>query len=308
MLSVRQFPPYPTYDHHQLKTALQIQPHERVLDIGGGHNPVTFAHVVLDIDFNTGIHRDGTSLSIDKIQHDYVQGDVMDLPFADKSFDVVICLHVLEHTSDPQKACEEMMRVAKRGYVEVPRKWTELYAGHPTHRWLIDDCNGKILFEPITYTVSPFMNFALPAVWNSKELVQQAYEIHLNVPCIQFEWQDRFAYEVTGQCNNQLFENTELAKRHYAFARHVLYWGASPNYGLFHAEQAHRLLPNQKEYEQLYLIYLAFSGQWLYAVRNGLGIKPFLIAVIGKVLLLVNRSVFTWFRRLLKHMDEFHGR
>ena len=44
-----------------------------------------------------------------------VKADICDLPFADNSFDVVFCNHVLEHISDDTKAMQELFRVMKKG-------------------------------------------------------------------------------------------------------------------------------------------------------------------------------------------------
>ena len=44
-----------------------------------------------------------------------VKMDVQHIPFEDKSFDVVICNHVLEHVDDDKKALSEMFRVLKKG-------------------------------------------------------------------------------------------------------------------------------------------------------------------------------------------------
>ena len=52
------------------------------------------------------------------------QADVTKLPFADGSFDVVICSEVLEHIEDNQNAVAELVRVLKPGgdlVVTVPR-------------------------------------------------------------------------------------------------------------------------------------------------------------------------------------------
>lgn len=44
-----------------------------------------------------------------------VKMDVMDMPFEDASFDVVLCNHVLEHVGDDRQAMREIYRVLKPG-------------------------------------------------------------------------------------------------------------------------------------------------------------------------------------------------
>ena len=51
------------------------------------------------------------------------RGDVLNLPFADDSFDLVICLEVLEHLEPPWRAVEELARVSSRDIlVSVPNQ------------------------------------------------------------------------------------------------------------------------------------------------------------------------------------------
>ncbi|RJQ86172.1 MAG: class I SAM-dependent methyltransferase [Desulfobacteraceae bacterium] len=55
-------------------------------------------------------------------------GDVTSLPFADNSFDLVVCSEVLEHIPDHQRAITEIVRVLKTDrhlVVSVPRRWPE---------------------------------------------------------------------------------------------------------------------------------------------------------------------------------------
>ena len=48
----------------------------------------------------------------------FVYGDMLDLPFPDNHFDLVYSISSIEHTSDPAKAVEEMIRVTRlAGYV-----------------------------------------------------------------------------------------------------------------------------------------------------------------------------------------------
>ncbi len=44
-----------------------------------------------------------------------IKADICDLPFADASFDWILCNHVLEHIPNDQKAMQELFRVLKPG-------------------------------------------------------------------------------------------------------------------------------------------------------------------------------------------------
>ncbi|MFK8297764.1 class I SAM-dependent methyltransferase [Capnocytophaga cynodegmi] len=48
-----------------------------------------------------------------------VKADLCNLPFADNTFDLILCNHVLEHIPDDQKAMSELFRVMKSGGIGI---------------------------------------------------------------------------------------------------------------------------------------------------------------------------------------------
>jgi hypothetical protein len=86
----------------------------------------------------------------------WIQRDICDrqpYPFADKQVDFAICSHTLEDVRDPVWICSELVRVAKRGYIEVPSRLEEQswgvhgdWPGWSHHRWLIDPVENGLEF------------------------------------------------------------------------------------------------------------------------------------------------------------------
>ena len=63
---------------------------------------------------------------------EFVSGWVEDLPFADASFDTVICTHVIEHILNYRRAIEELRRITRRRLIiVVPRERESIYAFNP---------------------------------------------------------------------------------------------------------------------------------------------------------------------------------
>jgi SAM-dependent methyltransferase len=73
----------------------------------------------------------------------YVQGNALELPFADGEFDVVFSNAVIEHVGDrPQQRrfVEESLRVARRAFITTPNRWfpVEVHTMLPLVHWLPD--------------------------------------------------------------------------------------------------------------------------------------------------------------------------
>lgn len=121
-----------------------------VLDVGGWGKPFKRADWVLDLmpyesrgrygDYE----REGERFTWER----WVERDICarePWPFADKQFEYVTCSHTLEDVRDPIWVCSELVRVARRGYLEVPSRLEEQawgvggpWVGWSHHRWLID--------------------------------------------------------------------------------------------------------------------------------------------------------------------------
>ena len=73
----------------------------------------------------------------------YVQGDALDLPFADGEFDVVFSNAVIEHVgrrAQQRRFVEESLRVARRAFITTPNRWfpIEVHTRLPFVHWLPD--------------------------------------------------------------------------------------------------------------------------------------------------------------------------
>jgi SAM-dependent methyltransferase len=71
----------------------------------------------------------------------YVQGDACDLPFGDRSFDVVFSNAVIEHVGDRERQrlfVAEALRVGRRVFLTTPNRWfpIELHTRLPLVHWL----------------------------------------------------------------------------------------------------------------------------------------------------------------------------
>lgn len=121
-----------------------------VLDIGGWGSPWPRADWVVDLMpyESRGLYGERDDRPERFSADTWVQRDICAheaWPFADDQFDFVVCSHTLEDVRDPIRVCEELVRVAKAGYIEVPSRLEEQspLGYHPGigwthHRWLID--------------------------------------------------------------------------------------------------------------------------------------------------------------------------
>jgi len=85
-------------------------------------------------------------------------GDIMHLPYPDKTFGAAFVSHVLEHVEDPVGAVLEMARVADTVWAVTPRWWAPHTWLYTDHRWYICD-NGDLVS---LWRSGPVLNKRLP--------------------------------------------------------------------------------------------------------------------------------------------------
>lgn len=181
-----------------------IRPGDRVLDIGGAEEVFPRANVVLDI-VPYEARRPGM-ITDEPEQFTAADWHVADIcspeiwqKFGDKEFDFVLCSHTLEDIRDPIGVCRQMVRVAKRGYIECPSRLRECTredpsvrsAGWPHHRWMVDFEDGYLIFTDKGQWAHEF-NYPGPR----RRLAVSDYRLQF----IALEWEGSFGcYERMGK-------------------------------------------------------------------------------------------------------------
>ncbi len=149
-----------------LQRLLALPDDAQVLDVGGWAAPINRADWVIDLmpyESRGALMPGGFGPPPERFARErWVIADICagtPWPFDDDFFDFAVCTFTLEDVRDPIRVCEEMSRVAKAGYVEVPSRLDELtwmnpeagggpWVGHSHHRWLCTLDDGVLVFLP----------------------------------------------------------------------------------------------------------------------------------------------------------------
>jgi len=186
------------FEYQQRYVTFDLGSNDRVLDIGSGGDPFPYASCLVDRFLESTPHRDG---EIQQNGKPLVSADIHHLPFGDKSFDFVYCVHILEHVDDPVQACAEIMRVGKRGYLETPTMGEDiLFAwAHERHKWHVVGINQTLCF--FEYSPRQLEGIGSTA-WENLIMnrryhpLQQAYFANRDIFDVMFPWVDRFSVYV----------------------------------------------------------------------------------------------------------------
>jgi hypothetical protein len=190
-----------------IKTARAI---ERVLDVGGWHNPFGPATHVIDLGEYESRHTHEALAPGEPERFSaatWCRHDVCDAPwpYADGFFDFAICSHILEDVRDPLVVCAELARVARRGYIEVPSRTREIFAksrffglkslfgaipeiGFYHHRWFCEIEGSHLRFTRKTHQAAMSRDFFITRAETGRKMTEAESGI-----CLW--WEDGFTAE-----------------------------------------------------------------------------------------------------------------
>lgn len=135
-LEKREVPVMNTWTFQNEVMTWDIRPDDLVLDIGSGGWPFKRANHLADKYPDNTTHRVEAMV---RDQRPFFKVDLQRLPFSDRAYDFVFCSHVLEHLDNPGQAIRELMRIGRRGYIEVPTRLSDVmfnFTRLPNHhRW-----------------------------------------------------------------------------------------------------------------------------------------------------------------------------
>ena len=129
----------------------------KVIDIGGVFNGWSAPYIDAIIDFNCE-YIENTDTNIKMFNFDITDpnkySEIDKYILENGKFDFAICTHVLEDIMNPVFVSEQIVKIAKEGYIAFPSKYRELcrfqgqYRGYIHHRWIFDIKNDNIIAYP----------------------------------------------------------------------------------------------------------------------------------------------------------------
>ena len=204
-LKAKEWPGFKDRLHYQSQFNDFSQAKGKVLDVGCRDMPFKYATTIVDSNPQLA----GTFLQDKEIVH----GDIQNLPFPAKSYDYIFCSHVLELVDDPLKACQELMRVGKQGYIEVPAMMKDslfAWAEQENQKWHTVSIANTISFYE--YSPRQLKGIQSKAWFNAiydeyENPLQDAFYNNQDLFNVMFNWQESFnvfVYHLNGKVESFL--------------------------------------------------------------------------------------------------------
>jgi SAM-dependent methyltransferase len=177
---------------------IPVGPDDLVLDVGSGDKPHWRADVLLDryVDADHAGQRSGTAAA--RVSHPLFDADAAAMPFADGVFDYSVCSHVLEHVLDPGAVIDELCRVSRAGYIEVPEASSAKIVDFPSHLWWVRLDGDTLVF---TAKTTPHFDAEIASYLRESGLEQALADLldsRFDHRVISLSWAGTVPYRVEG--------------------------------------------------------------------------------------------------------------
>jgi len=132
------------------KRIKNILPSDIVLEIGPGADPHKRSDILLEKKFGSEEEARSQRAGKNKMKSNrqIIYFDGSKFPFKDKSFDYIICSHVLEHVDDVEFFISEITRVGKKGYLEYPTIYYDYIYNFKVHKSFLLFRDGVLFWMP----------------------------------------------------------------------------------------------------------------------------------------------------------------
>ena len=147
---------------------LDLRPGSKVLDVAAGNGNATLAAArrwcdVTSTDYVRALLNNGRDrAAAERLKVDFREADAENLPFADKSYDVVMSTFGVMFTADHDKAAGEMLRVCRSGGKIGMANWTpEGFIGQ--------------LFKTLGKHLPPPAGVKSPALWGTRARLDEMF-------------------------------------------------------------------------------------------------------------------------------------
>jgi len=159
----------------------------KILDIGCGYTANKFATTIADIQDLKSFYKEKKFIHIvDK-----------KLPFKENEFDFVISSHVIEHVNDLNFFINEIQRISKKGYIELPSRLADnlVFENLKDHKWwfVFDDIQNKLICSKKNQILEPFLNVSTAKIFEKN--FRESFIIELY-------WEDKIDFVIDQKLEN----------------------------------------------------------------------------------------------------------